>query len=809
MPVAIPSESPPYRVFMHGEAPGENEDRQGIPFVGETGSYLRELIPQEWKHKLYWSNTIRCSPPKNRKPTPEEIQCCSIYQERDLDIIKPQAILAIGDYALKWYWNTAWISQMRGIPFPVELKNGFTTWCTGIFHPSYVLRSNREDYNTGEVTNPVLPVFRTDLNNFFNRIPDFAERPPKVFRPPDNILYPRSEQEVYNLFDQLKDPYALDIETFKKKPYQRDARIITSAMSDGELTFAFPVSWPGLVDNWGLRAFNTVLRKKKTWIAQHSPFELVWIWSSTKTPFHDFHDTEALARLHHKRAGLGSLDDLSRIYLGIDVKKLDQLDKTRLLDYPMERVLRYNGLDAWSTAHVFYALMERVTENDLENYVRILEAIQSTVGMEIQGLHVNLDESEKLQKKFYQEYRNYEMEAEKIPEVREYERKENKIFSLSAPEQVGHILVKYCGLNLPKTEAQKQYSTDESDLTPLAGKHPLVDLTLSFREVQKLLSTYIAPILSGALIGTDGLLHPSYTVCHTRTYRLSCEDPNIQNWPKRAHKEIRKQIIAPKGHILAAFDYAQLEARGICMFSKDPTLTWIMIEQAKAIAANDHVRVKELDIHWKWLYRILELHPPYLDHLAKLSGEKEEDKILNAGRTIIKTDFVFATFYGSQPNSLSTRCEVPLKIMQRVWDEFWDDYKIAKKWVDSCFAEYYNTGEVYSITGRVRNEVLPGNEIVNSPVQGTAAEIVIEAQNALAQKALQEDMYLYPRINIHDDMVFILPDNNDLDKYIITIGQEIVKPRFLWITVPLATEARVGYDWASLEAVTNFVGGIV
>lgn len=816
MPVATPTEPSEYRVMAIGEAPGETEDTQGIPFVGTTGKLLRENIPTQWKNKLYWSNTVRCRPPKNRKPIEQEIQCCSLYQERDLDIIKPQAILVLGDYALKYFWPTAWVTGMRGIPFPIELPDKSTTWCYGSFHPSYVAHSERKDYDTGEKVNTVLPVFRNDLRRFFEQVPYFAANPPTIQHPPKKeFLYPKTEQEVLNLFDRLKDPYAVDLETFKLKPYMRDARIITAGFSDGDITFAFPVRWPGGFSDWGLRAFNTIMRKDKTWIAQHANFEYSWIWDSTKKHDQKFHDIEVLARLIHKRKGLGSLDDLSRIYLGVDIKKLTDVDKNRLLDYPQEKVLEYNAIDAWAEYLIYWILMEKAIEdqNIVDNYFRIINACKSTVGMELHGLPVSLEESAARQKELLVKMREMEVQSRQIQEVREFEHEEKKIFQISSPEVVGHVLVSYCGIQLPKTEGSEkkgkdQYSTSEDDLAPLLGKHPLVDLTLDFREVQKLLSTYIEPILSGEVLGADGMLHPSYTTVRTATYRLSAELPNIQNFPKRKNRQIRRQVIAPPGHLMAAFDYGQLEARVLCMYSRDPVLSYIMAEQAKAIVKGDEATVKKLDIHWKWLYRILEVYPQYMDRLRNVSGEKTEKGILKAGRTIIKTDFVFASFYGSVARSLSNRTQIPLNITNQILEEFWTEYAKVKEWINQQFEYYNKNGEVKSGTGRIRNENLPGNEVINTPVQGLAAELVLEAQNALFFRSLQEDLYLMPRINIHDDLVFILPEDNEdrTEQYIKEIGKEIVKARFPFVNVPLMTECRVGKNFCDLESITNFVG---
>lgn len=812
MPVSVPKEASDYRVMMVGEGPGETEDSFGTPFVGKTGKYLRNEIPGYWKDKLYWTNCVRCRPPKNRTPTTEEVSCCSVYQERDLDIIKPQAILAIGDIALKYFWPTAWVTGMRGIPFPIELGDGFTSWCVTTFHPSYVTRQERKD-DAGNLVNTMLPVFRNDIRNFFDRIPYFANNPPTIQRPPkEKFHYPTTKQQALNLFSQLKQPFCVDLETFKLKPYMRDARIIVAGFSDGETTFSFPVNWPSHPSSmWGMEAFQEMMLRGGRWIAQHANFEYAWIWDATKTHQHDFDDIEVLARLIHKKKGVGSLDDLSRIYLGIDIKALTGIDKNRLLDYPIEKVLEYNAIDAWAEKLIFDILIKiaLADPNIIDNYYRILAATKSTVGMELDGLTVDLTEGERLQKDIYVKLRQYEQDAEKIPEVIEFKQKEKKFFSLSSDETVGHVLVMYCGIDLPKTDSQKQYSTSQDFLEPLAGKHPLVDLRLDFKEVQKLASTYIDPILSGALLGKDGLLHPQYTTVHTATYRLSSELPNIQNFPKRKNRHIRRQVVAPPGYILAAFDYGQLEARVLCMFSKDPNLSLAMTEQAKAIAAGDEAKTIEYDIHWKWLYRIIDIYPEYMDRLAKVSGETAEKAILKGGRTIIKTDFVFATFYGSQVRSLSARTGIPLDKMEVVWNEFWSEYSKAKEWVDAQFVQYFETGQVASITGRIRNEVLPGNEVINTPVQGSAAELVIEAQNALFFKSIEEDKHLKPRINIHDDLLFIFPDGNDLEQYITTTGQEIVAVRFPFINVPLMTECRVGYNWCDLSAVVSFTGDYI
>lgn len=796
MPVAQPSAKSPYRVFIHGEAPGKTEDEFGRPFIGDAGTYLRKYIPQEWEKKLYWTNCVRCRPPKNRTPEMHEVRACSVFQNRDFQSIQPHAVLALGDVAIKYYWEDAWITGLRGIPFPAALPTGETFWVMSTFHPSYVMRQDRKDYDTGDTINTMLPVFKNDLAYFFDQVDWFANNPAVIYKPPkkEEILFPKTKAEAMNLFWRLKEPYAHDVETIKLRPYMRDARLLTASFSDGELTFAFPVDWPGASYSWGHEAYVEMMSTDRHWICQSGSMEYNWTWALTGKWNQHFEDTEAMARVVHKRKGVGKLANTSRIYLGIDIKKLHpELDKNNLLRHPLDEVLEYNAIDSWATRIIFDKLLVRMTQVDLDNYCRMITGIMSTVGMEKRGLDVNLAASEELNAQYSKEMAAIEEQARGIYEVHQYERDYNTTFKLSEAETVGNVLVKYCHINLPATEKGKQYSTSENDLQEYVKTCELVKVLLDYRELAKLLSTYVEPFISGALFAPDGLIHPQYTVLHTATYRLSSELPNIQNFPKRAHKEARKQIVPRKGYIFAAFDYGQLEGRVIAMFSQDKNLIKSFIT--------------EEDIHWKWLYRIIELYPEYMDRLARVSGEKDEKKVLKAGRTIIKTDFVFAAFYGAKAGSLANRTGLPLEIATHVTDEFWGTYPEAKLWVDGQFRLYNEKGYIQSLQGRIRNEVMGGNEPCNSPAQGSAAELVIDAQNALFLRAMEEENpNLMPRINIHDDLIFELPDDETLGDNIEEIGHEIVKPRHSYVTVPLVTEARVGYDWASLEAITIFKG---
>ena len=138
-------------VVLIGEAPGENEDLQGIPFVGRAGKLLNEFLAKAELSRdsnLYLINTVKCRPPKNRVPTNNEKESCRHFLDAQIKIINPKIILLCGATALKSFITTKEpISKIRGEIFEIEI-NGKQYPAMAIFHPSYLLRNHSIEKNT-------------------------------------------------------------------------------------------------------------------------------------------------------------------------------------------------------------------------------------------------------------------------------------------------------------------------------------------------------------------------------------------------------------------------------------------------------------------------------------------------------------------------------------------------------------------------------------------------------------------------------------------------------------------------------------
>lgn len=131
------------RAILIGEAPGENEDKTGTPFVGRAGKLLNEFLEKvgiSREKDLYIINTVKCRPPKNRVPSDEEKKLCEEYLLKQIEIINPEVIIFCGATALKsFYDKKIQISKIRGEVLEVEI-GGKIRRCIPIFHPSYLLR---------------------------------------------------------------------------------------------------------------------------------------------------------------------------------------------------------------------------------------------------------------------------------------------------------------------------------------------------------------------------------------------------------------------------------------------------------------------------------------------------------------------------------------------------------------------------------------------------------------------------------------------------------------------------------------------
>ena len=790
-------------ILILGSVPSLADDRAGVPFSPDNkyaAAFLKNT-PKYARDRFAFQNVARCA--SLDTATMAAAHACSVHLEDDIRRLKPVAIIGVGQYALSQHFSTefARMGTIHGVKFPVEIA-GHVCWFYPVHDSEYV------EFMGGD-TGPAQPVQRANLTRFFREV-DTWPKPEIVKLSPSQVTIVTDEAEAMWRIDALEDFYGFDIETSALRPYVKDATIATAAFADRNQCFAFSVGHPECVNSWGRKAIKRAINAKgKTWVAHNTGMELAWLWWEYGWTWQPtaYEDTMAQARLLHDRETLLSLGTQSRIHLGVNVKSLSDLDTTKIMSYPLAEVLPYNGLDALATILVYHKVIRDIERPDVwANYRRLLNTQRSIVAMELAGLPADVDEAKQLSATFVKKIADARKHAKTLYEVKEFERRFQTEFDIAKPEHVGRALVEIGKIPLPRTKKGQQYSTDDELLQKYSKENPLAQAVMDFREYSKLDSTYATPIATRYYEGVDGFIHPGYTSLLTATLRLSSEDPNIQNWPKRKHREIRRIVKAveqtsrwltlPKRRtIVAAFDYGQLEARVVAMLSRCKAFMKVILEG--------------YDIHAEWRDELQKRWDGYLDHIAIKAGVTDEKKLLKAARDFIKSDFVFLSLFGGMAKTAAERIGAPLETMQQMQADLFRQFPGVKAWHRTQRGEYIDHGTCTMMTKRKRHAVMTGNEPVNNPIQGSAADIVIEGMNAITELAIKRrDPYLLPRINIHDDLTFFLPDEDDdeLMQYIDIIAEEMAKPRFDWITVPLVVEVSLGPTWADLEEIMKVTG---
>lgn len=805
-------------IYFLGESPNQDAAADGDPFDRAEEKLLRSQFSDGgFSKKSRSHNIIRCHKPGFTKGFPSlpelaETECCRGFIASDIEKAQPLVVVGGGAAPLTWATGlSGGITKWRGKLIATRIGK-HVCWYFPIFHPSHVL-NKRNKWGKSEVE----LVFENDLQTLIDLVDSGQLQPPTLYEKDFDKGYELITGESSSDFNKLEDllnriakfsKCGIDIETVGLRPYPKhgsnlDPVILTCALGSFNEGVAFPLDHPegGWTANtrrrvWGLVGEFLLQSGKK--IAHNLAFEQEWLLYHFGDPrilrLTEWADTMAQAHTLDERPGK-SLGDLTRQHLGFDLKSKSTVDTKRLLEFPLISVLRYNGMDAkWvNPLYEIQAPMIQELKPYVVEYNRKIRLCPTLVMTQHKGMCVDFDYAEEMKEKLDAELAVILAKIAKCPEVKEYEKK-FKAFNPASPEDVIKLMRDICH----REEVQKSdggESGDEEVLSKIpASEVPSAPLILEFRGVAKLLSTYVNPIIDKKIVGLDNRVHTSYSSMRAVSGRLASEDPNIQNWPARKHKEIKGIICCPDGHWFIACDYGQIEARVIAMASEDPNL------------------VKYLwsgyDIHGYWADRFLKLYPEIADWIIadvlQPGWDKKGDPdvtIRKAMRQEAKNKWVFPQFFGSDHRSCARNLNTPDSVTEELSGEFWDEFAGVKIWQEKLLKKYEKNLYVETLDGRRRRGVMTKNEIINHPIQGSAASIVLAAMCDLSEKSLTlDDSDLQPVFNGHDDLSFYLPDQG-LESKLEIITTEMCRHRFDYINVPLIVEVKGGHHWHDLNEI--------
>ncbi len=351
-------------------------------------------------------------------------------------------------------------------------------------------------------------------------------------------------------------------------------------------------------------------------------------------------------------------------------------------------------------------------------------------------------------------------------------------FNVNSTLQLREVLYERLELPVLKKTPKGAPSTDATVLAKLVDAHPVVQLLLDYREMEKLRSTYVDGFLP--LIGPDGRLHARFNQTAAATGRLSSEAPNLQNIPVRSEegRTIRRAFVPRPGWRFIAADYSQIELRILAHMSGDAGLL-------EAFAG-------DADVHRATAARVFATPPEDVT-----SEMRRRAKVIN-----------FGLLYGMEAYGLAQRLEISREEAREHMDAYFARFPSVREFMNGIVAEARSTGYTTTLLGRrrylpelmstnFRDRQMGERMALNAPIQGSAADIIKKAMVELDARFETEGDPTTMLVQVHDELVFESPEERVPEAVeVIRAAMESVVD----LAVPLRVDVATGANWADCKA---------
>lgn len=429
---------------------------------------------------------------------------------------------------------------------------------------------------------------------------------------------------------------------------------------------------------------------------------------------------------------------------------------------PIEYACKYASEDAAAC----YQLYQKLTNLLPQNLLQVAQStefpfIQCLVNMELSGKKIDIE--------YFKELK-VEMSAKLSSLSEEIYSLAQKKFNLNSPQQLSIVLFEDLKLQSGK-KTKSGLSTSQMVLNSLVDAHPIVPKILEYRELFKLFSTYIEPLIEHAKLNESHKIYTSFMQTGTSTGRLSSKNPNLQNIPVKTTqgRRIRQGFIAQENHLLVSLDYSQIELRLLAHFSQDKAMIEAFCHNA--------------DIH--------------LETAKKIFGEaKAQEK-----RAVAKS-INFGLIYGMGPKKLSETLKISYQEAKTYIQNYFESFPTVKDFLKAQEDFILENGYSLTLLGRMRKFDFHGiqeyqkaaflREGINAIFQGSAADIIKMAMNAITQADLKSKLLL----QVHDELIFESPKD-----YAQSEAQKIasIMENITTLKIPLQCSISMAKHWGDLK----------
>ncbi len=482
-------------------------------------------------------------------------------------------------------------------------------------------------------------------------------------------------------------------------------------------------------------------------------------------------DTMIMAWLNNPEAKVG-LDALAERFFNYKMKPFTEMVKKGedFSSVPIKDAAFYAAEDAWMTYLLYFELSKHMKAGGLAFLLEEAKNVEYPfinvlARMERAGIKVDIGHLLKLQKSLRSDL---ECLTEEIYALT------GSQFNIKSTQQLGNILFQKLGLKGAKM-TKTGYSTNESVLQALRDEHPVISKLLAYREYQKMLSTYVDPLLKLALGDEQHRIYTSFLQTGTATGRLSSKEPNLQNIPVRSEvgRSVREAFIAKEGYKLVSIDYSQIELRLLAHFSGDKALSDAFANQE--------------DIH--------------LATAIRLFGEQEAQAKRNIAKSVN-----FGLLYGMGQRKLADDIGITPAEAKEIIRQYFASFPTVKSFLETIQEDVKASGYVETILKRRRlfdyenaNAMQKAaflRESVNTVFQGSAADLIKLSMNRIDKMIIEEKMNASMLLQIHDELIFEIKETeaDALSKRFADVMEHILK-----LNVPLACSISIGDSWGELK----------
>lgn len=471
------------------------------------------------------------------------------------------------------------------------------------------------------------------------------------------------------------------------------------------------------------------------------------------------------------------LDALVLSQLGFEKISKDDLlgkgrDKSDFATVALEKLYLYSCEDADFCERLRIKLQDKLQQAGLEGVMKDIEIPLIPVLVAMEDCGIQLDSVFLSQ-----------MEREMQKEIISLEKKifvlAGAAFNIRSTQQLAQILFDSLALSKEGIKKNKKgFSTSVDELQKLKDEHEIIPLIMEYRELTKLQSTYIEA-LPKLVNKKTGRLHTSFNQTIAATGRLSSTDPNLQNIPIRTElgRRIRQAFVAAPGFKLLAIDYSQIELRLAAHMSGDETMI-------KAFNDGD------------------DIHTITASLINGVPIDKVSDKLRREAKAVN-----FGILYGQGPHGLSQGADIPFNQAKEFIDNYFKVYKGVRDYLDETIEVARKKGYVETMFGRKRflPEINANNPMqrkaaermaANTPLQGSAADIIKLAMIQIAEKIVSADVRML--LQVHDELVFEI--RQGMEKEAVAKIKKIME-NVIKLSVPLIVDVKIGDNWGEMEKI--------